>query len=301
MAKTAKMSQHGSLSERHHSPVQQIRLNVSGLQIRCLIAGSSSPAVVLLHGAGLDAAGLSLGSAMIALADRCQVFAPDLPGFGDSDPMPVGWGFAEYSAFLGPLLDALRLPRASLAGLSMGGGIALGFALRAPERVEKLALIDSACLDDAIPGGQSAWFFVHTPGLSAIGWSALRSSRHAMRRALLHHMRHRPELVTPKLIDDLMRLARKRAGSAVLEWQRREVSWNGLRTNYVNRLAEIAIPTLIVHGKDDQLLPIAIAERAHHLIPNSRLEIIPDCGHLAPLEQPEAVNRALCEFLRPSP
>jgi pimeloyl-ACP methyl ester carboxylesterase len=77
----------------------------------------------------------------------------------------------------------------------------------------------------------------------------------------------RPDLVTPKLVDDLMRLARKhRAGSAVLEWQRREITSSGLRTNYVNRLPEIAIPTLILHGDDDQLLPVAIAERAHHLI-----------------------------------
>src|SRR5215469_16105520 len=102
----------------NRSPVRQIRLTVSGLQIRCLIAGGSGPAVVLLHGAGLDAAGLSLGSAMIALSARCRVFVPDLPGFGDSDPMPAGWGFGEYSAFLGPLLDALGLPRAGLAGLS---------------------------------------------------------------------------------------------------------------------------------------------------------------------------------------
>jgi len=286
----------------NRSPVRQIRLTVSGLQIRCLIAGGSGPAVVLLHGAGLDAAGLSLGSAMIALSARCRVFVPDLPGFGDSDPMPAGWGFAEYSAFLGPLLDALGLPRAGLAGLSMGGGIAVGFALQAPERVEKLALIDSACLDGAIPGGQSIWFFVHTRGLSSTGWSLLRSSRHLMRRALLRHIRHRPEMVTPKLVDDLMRLARKhRAAGALLEWQRREISWNGLRTNYVNRLSEIAIPTLIVHGEDDRLLPVRIAERAHRLIPNSRLEIIPDCGHLAPLERPETVNRALCEFFQPIP
>jgi pimeloyl-ACP methyl ester carboxylesterase len=284
------------------SPVQHIRLSVSGLQIRCLIAGGSGPAVVLLHGAGLDAAGLSLGSAMIALADRCRVFAPDLPGFGDSDPMPAGWGFTECSLFLGPLLDALGLPRASLAGLSMGGGIALGFALHAPERVERLLLIDSACLDGAIPGGRLTWFFVHMPGLSALGWWLLKSSRHLMRRALLRHMRHRPEMVTPKLVDDLMCLARKHpAGAAVLEWQRREITWNGLRTNYVKRLPEIAIPTLILHGEDDRLLPVPIAERAHRLIPNSRLEIIRDCGHLAPLEQPEAVNGALCEFLRPIP
>ena len=284
------------------SPVKQIRLGVSGLQISCLVAGRSGPAVVLLHGAGLDAAGLSLGSAMIALADRRRVFAPDLPGFGDSDPMPAGWGFAECSAFLGPLLDALGLTRASLAGLSMGGGVALGFALQAPERVERLVLIDSACLDDAIPGGQSIWFFAHTPGLSPIGWALLRSSRHLMRRALLRHMRHRPAMVTPQLVDDLMRLARKhRAGNAVLQWQRREITWNGLRTNYVNRLHKIAIPTLIVHGDDDRLLPVSIAERAHRLILNSRLEIIPNCGHLAPLEQPEAVNRALCQFLQPFP
>ena len=62
---------------------------------------------------------------------------------------------------------------------------------------------------------------------------------------------------------------------------RREIAWNGLRTNYVNRLSEFAIPTLILHGEEDRLLPVAIAERAHRLIRNSRLEIIPDCGHLA--------------------
>src|SRR5215469_4177457 len=128
--------------------VKQIWLRVSGLRIRCLAAGVSGPPVLLLHGAGLDAAGLSLGSAMAALADTCRVFAPDLPGFGESDPMPAGWGFAEHSAFLAPLLAALGLSRVALVGVSMGGGIALGFALQAPEQIERLVLIDSACLDD---------------------------------------------------------------------------------------------------------------------------------------------------------
>ena len=126
--------------------MNQIRLTVSGLQIRCAIAGVSGPGVLLLHGAGLDAGGLSLGSAMSALADTYRVFAPDLPGFGESDPMPAGWGFAELSAFLAPLLDALALPRASLVGVSMGGGVALGFALQAPHRVERMALIEVRAL-----------------------------------------------------------------------------------------------------------------------------------------------------------
>jgi pimeloyl-ACP methyl ester carboxylesterase len=56
---------------------------------------------------------------------------------------------------------------------------------------------------------------------------------------------------------------------------------------------------LILHGANDPLLPVAVAERAHRLIPYSRLEVIPDCGHLAPLDQPEAVSRALRAFLQP--
>ena len=288
------------LTAESGSPVNQMRLTVSGLQIRCFIAGVSGPPVLLLHGAGLDAAGLSLGRAMSVLADTCRVFAPDLPGFGESDPMPAGWGFAELSAFLSPLLDELGLPRASLVGISMGGGVALGFALRAPHRVERLALIDSACLDDAIPGGRLTWFLVHVPGLNLIGWWLLKSSRHLMRWTLLRAMRHRPDLVTPTLVDELMRLVRKRrAGAASRHLQRREVGWNRLRTNYVNRLPEIAIPTLILHGEYDQLLPVCIAERAHRLIRSSRLEVIHNCGHVAPLEQPEAVNRALHDFLQP--
>jgi pimeloyl-ACP methyl ester carboxylesterase len=132
-----------------------------------------------------------------------------------------------------------------------------------------------------------AWFLVHIPALNVIGWWFLRSSRHLMRWALLREMRYRPDLVTPRLVDELMRLARKRrAGAAFLQWQRREVTWRGLRT---------------LHGENDRLLPIAIAERAHRLIRNSQFEVIPECGHLAPLEQPEAVNRALYQFFQPIP
>jgi pimeloyl-ACP methyl ester carboxylesterase len=96
----------------------------------------------------------------------------------------------------------------------MGGGVALGFALQAPDRVERLALINSACLDDAMLGGWMAWFLVHILALNVIGWWFLRSSRHLMRWALLREMRYRPDLVTPMLVDELMRLARKRRAGA---------------------------------------------------------------------------------------
>ena len=278
----------------------EIWLKVSGLRVRCLTAGAAGPAVLLLHGSALDAAGMSFASAISALAAGCRVFAPDLPGFGESDPMPDGWGFADYSAFLLPLLTELDLQRASLAGVSMGGGIALGFALEVPERVERLVLIDSACLDDALPGGQPTWFAVHVLGLSALQWRILASSRQLTRWALRRAMPHRPEQVTSTLLDRAMRLLRKPGAAAALrDWERREVGWRGLRTSYVDRLPALTVSTLILHGADDPLVPVAVAERAHRLIPNSRLEVIPECGHLAPLDQPAAVARALSDFLLP--
>jgi pimeloyl-ACP methyl ester carboxylesterase len=289
------------IADRADQCFDEIWLEVSGLHIHCLTAGTSGPTVLLLHGSAFDAAGVSFGSAISALAAGCRVFAPDLPGFGESDPMPDGWGFTDYSAFLSPLLTELGLQRASLVGVSMGGGIALGFALEAPERVERLVLIDSACLDDALPGGRATWFGVHLPGLSALQWRMLASSRRLIRWMLRHAMPHHPEQVTSTLLDRVMKLLRKPgAAAAFRDWERREVGWRGLRTSYVDRLPALTVPTLILHGADDPLLPVAVAERASRLIRNSRLEVIPECGHLAPLDQPAAVTRALSEFLLPA-
>jgi pimeloyl-ACP methyl ester carboxylesterase len=103
-------------ADRTDQCFDEIWLNVSGLRIHCLTAGAFGPAVLLLHGSAFDAAGVSFGSAISALATGCRVFAPDLPGFGESDLMPDGWGFAEYSAFLSPLMTELGLQRASLGG-----------------------------------------------------------------------------------------------------------------------------------------------------------------------------------------
>ena len=281
-------------------PRGSLRLTVAGLRIHCLIAGADGPAVMLLHGSAFDAAGVSFGATISVLAARCRVFAPDLPGFGESDPMPSGWGFAEHSAFLAPLLAELGLSRVALVGVSMGGGIALGFALDAPERIERLVLINSACLDDTLPGGRATWFGVHMPGVSALQWRVLASSQRLTRLMLQGAMPHRPAPPPIDLLDHVTRLLRKpHAAAAFREWERREVGWHGLRTCYVDRLSSLDVPTLVLHGADDPLIPIAVAERASRLLPNARLEVIPDCGHLAPLDAPEAVTRALSDFLLP--
>jgi hypothetical protein len=123
--------------------IQSTWLNVDGLRIHCLAAGESGSAVLLLHGGGLDSAALSWEEVIGPLSEKHRVFAPDLPGYGQSDKTAIQYTVDYYIAFLEHLMDTLHLEQTSLVGLSMGGGIALGVTLRFPARVEKLVLVDS--------------------------------------------------------------------------------------------------------------------------------------------------------------
>ena len=118
-------------------------LDVKGMKIHCQTAGDSGSPVVLLHGAGLDAASLSWALLIGPLAESHRVFAPDLPGYGQSDRPTTPHTVRFYIDWLNDLLTALQLERASLVGLSLGGAIALGLTLDQPKRVHKLVLVDS--------------------------------------------------------------------------------------------------------------------------------------------------------------
>jgi alpha/beta hydrolase fold len=100
------------------------------------------------------------------------------------------------------------------------------------------------------------------------------------------------------VLDQYLRLARRAgAGTAFRQLQRSEYQWKGMRTNYLDQLSEIKVPTLLVHGMKDRIVPVTWAERAHRLIKNSTLELIPECGHLPPIEKPDLFNRMIRRFL----
>jgi pimeloyl-ACP methyl ester carboxylesterase len=119
------------------------------------------------------------------------------------------------------------------------------------------------------------------------------------RRSICAQMVNQPDVAIEEAFDEIIRLARKPgADAAFRQLQRSEYRWRGLRTNYLDRLSEIQVPTLIVHGAEDKLIPVACAQRAHCLIRHSQLEIIARCGHLPPVEQPESFNRIISSFLQ---
>jgi pimeloyl-ACP methyl ester carboxylesterase len=277
-------------------------LEVNSLGIHCLKAGSRGRPVLILHGGGLDAAGLSFRKTIPILAEQHCVFAPDWPGFGQSEAMPITWRVEECVDFVGELLDSLGLRRASLVGISMGGAFVLGFTLRAPERVERLVLVDSAGLGNEIPGGLLSYFKVRLPMLDELSWALLVGSRTLARRTLCAPLANREEVLSEEMLDEIICLARRAgAGAAFRQLQRSEYQWCGMRTNYLHRLSEVKVPTLLVHGTEDRLVPVKWAERAHNLMKNSKMEIIPKCGHLPPVEQPELFNGIIREFLGSRP
>ncbi|HET8985191.1 MAG TPA: alpha/beta fold hydrolase, partial [Trueperaceae bacterium] len=148
---------------------------VNGVRCHYLEAGTGPP-VVLLHGTAIDSASLSFGPSLPFLAEHRHVMALDWPGYGLSERPSVTTTMEEYVALLEAFLDAKGLSAAHLAGFSMGGAVALGLALRAPQRVESLTLIGSYGLDARVPVPLVPYLAMRTPRLSGgVTWGMRRS------------------------------------------------------------------------------------------------------------------------------
>jgi pimeloyl-ACP methyl ester carboxylesterase len=283
-------------SDENERRTETLWVDVNGLRIHCVAAGDGPP-VLLLHGGGLDSGQFTYRYTIGPLAEEHRVFAPDWPGYGHSDKPDVEYTLPFFVDFLGWLVDALGLERSSLVGLSMGGAAALGFALSAPERVEKLVLVDSYGLGGDVPWGRLGYLMVHAPLLGGLTYALLRRSN-AMIRWSLYGLVHDRKVVTKSMVDEVARLlADPRSGYAWASFQKSEVGWNGLRTDFSSRLSGLSAPTLLVHGAHDAAVPLAWARRAEERIPQGELEVFPDCGHMPPREHPDEFVRVLHNFL----
>ncbi|SNZ06237.1 Pimeloyl-ACP methyl ester carboxylesterase [Natronoarchaeum philippinense] len=257
------------------------------------------PPVVLLHGSGIDDAALSWKHAIEHLATERgrRVYALDWPGYGESDDPEATPTTAYYVGLLSDFLDAIGIDRAALVGISMGGGAALGVALDRPELVERLALIDSYGLRDAVPGGVGSYLLANTPFANLFGRQFAAATSGATRLAVGEFV-HDPASLSDDFVAEVNeRLRRSGAGDAFFAFMRGEFRADGVRTDYSDRLDELSMPTLLLHGADDSLVPPEWSEAAAAEIPDARLELIEHCGHWPPRERPERFNELLSEFL----
>ena len=274
--------------------VEERRVEVQGLPTRYLAAGEGPP-LVLLHALGESA--LDWRWVLPALTRTHSVYAPDLPGFGDSAKPLVDYSPTFFARFISGYLDALGLERAAVAGNSLGGLVALSLALSEPERVSALGLIDSAGL------GRTVTYALRAPTLPGYGeltiaWS--RTPPGATQRAwtrtplLFAH----PGSVPPEWIKEQYRLAQQPGFlEAALAALRAQVDLRGQREVLLDRLSGLEMPTLVVWGVSDRVFPVSQAREATARLREGSLALIPACGHLPHVERPDRFVGALGRFL----
>lgn len=260
--------------------------------------------VVLLHGGGVDNASLSWGGLGPRLAQAGhRVIAPDHPGFGHSAPARLPVTQERLVAYVGELVDALGLRRYAIGGLSLGGGMTIGHVLDRPDGVTAAMLLGSYGVMPRLSDGplsavrQLVTWAALRAGLLGAATTWVGGNRSAMVRSMQALITD-PQQLTDELMDEVMAAARQPDGFKAFEqWQRDQVKWNRLRTDYTRRLASLTCPVLIVHGDRDPGVPVARARAAAALIPNARLKVIAGAGHWVQRDRPDAVLDAMIEFL----
>ncbi|MCU4753788.1 alpha/beta hydrolase [Halobacteria archaeon AArc-curdl1] len=273
------------------------RVTVDGCRLAYRRAGTDGPPIVLLHGGGIDDSQLSWHETIPRLARTHQVYAIDWPGYGDSRGH-IDHTVPAYVDLLEAVLDALDLEEVTLVGLSMGGAIALGYALEQPNRVARLALVGSYGLGPRVPVGSVWKTLAMIPGVNDLGWAAVGSTRESALMGLSS------VVATPSsLSDEFLEAFRTRAtqagsGQAFEAFQRNEISIKGAaRTDFTAELSTLEVPTLLVHGEKDPLFPVVWSRRAATTIPDATLEVFDNCGHWVPIEHPVRFNDRLGTFL----
>jgi pimeloyl-ACP methyl ester carboxylesterase len=285
----------GATRSAHLEPAPHT-LEVDGLHVHYLRGGRGAP-LVLLHGFNVGSSRLTYGPSLAPLAERFDVIAPDLPGYGLSEAPDPFYTTGGYVRFLTRFLDALSVRRTYLIGFSKGGGIALGAALEHPERFCKLILVSSYALNHNPQLPLLPYLALRSPWLSRVFWRTLRRYRRLLPWYLKNVIFGDARKVTEQLLEEVREpLSREGSEAAFMAWLRGEIGLLRFRTDYREALGSLQVPTLLLHGTRDLVVPVRGARRAAQRIPNARLQLVPRCGHWLPREAPEALIEAATTF-----
>ena len=279
-----------------HPTLAQHELQLHGHRVTYRTAGRG-PVLLLLH--GITNSSQTWEHVAPQLSESFTLIAPDLLGHGESATPRGDYSLGAHATSARDLLTALGHERVTVIGHSLGGGIAMQFAYQFPERCERLVLVSSGGLGRevhlllraaALPGADDVLPLLTSSRVIALGRGV---------GALLRLARIAPD-------DDLDVLARGFASldnngsrEAFLHTLRAVIDPSGQRVSAHDRLALAAlIPSLIVWGERDSIIPVAHGVAAHEAMPGSRLEIFPGAGHMPHDADPDRFSAVLTDFCR---
>jgi pimeloyl-ACP methyl ester carboxylesterase len=270
------------------------RVKIHGHEVGYRSTGSG-PAVLLVH--GMAGSSRTWGPLMARLRDRYTLIAPDLLGHGESAKPTGDYSIGAFASGLRDLLSVLGIERASIVGQSLGGGVAMQLCYQHPELCERMVLVGSGGLGRevswvlralALPGNEyvtplAFHFFLRDRGdglgvlLKRIGW-------------------HAPHAI--EMWRAYTSLAEASSRAAFFRTLRAVIDSGGQAVSAHDRLyLTNGMPTLIVWGEQDSVIPVTHAHAAYRAMPGSRLEIFEGAGHFLHVEEPDRFARSLGEFI----
>ncbi len=256
-------------------------VRANGLEIAYERDGEGPP-LLFVHGAAEDSRVWQ--PQMAALANEFTVVAWDEPGAGRSTDLPASFGLEDYANCLAALIEALALGPTHVAGLSWGGTVALELYRRSPGLVATLILIDTYA-----------------------GWKGSLPQEEVRARVTgVHEMLAAPAAEFDPTLPGLFAGEPPAEFISLLEEIAADVRPESLRkavsvmaeADQRDLLPRIEVPTLLIWGELDARSPLSVARQFEQSVPDTELVVIPECGHVSTLEQPEAVNAAVRDFCR---
>lgn len=255
-------------------------IDVAGRKVEVRRQGTGDP-VLYLHSALGE---FWMPEFLEPLTDRFEVICPAHPGFGQSTGIEEIRDIEDVAFHYSDLLDELGLERAHVVGTSLGGWIAAELAVRWPDRVRSLTLIDSVGIWVEDAPLASMWGIRDPNELASLMFVDLSHPIAVMIASL--------DLNNPPPDEILVAYLTQQAATARLGWD--PYLHN---PKLAARLHRIACPSLLIWGEQDRLAPLAYGQRFAELIPGAHLEIVKDAGHLAAIEKAAEVGRLVSDFM----
>jgi pimeloyl-ACP methyl ester carboxylesterase len=261
-------------------------IQVNGIATNYHEAGSGDP-VLLLHGSGPGVSAWANWQRTIPiLAEHHRVLAPDLVGFGNTErPADIRYSAETWVDHVWGFLDAMKIERTSIVGNSLGGFLALAMAIKRPERLNRMVLMGT-------PG----------PGMTPTeGLAAMRTyepSYEAMEELLIKYFAVDSSIITPELVQ--LRHEASIAPGAFEAYRKMEINPKTAASDLgieAGDYGRIATPTLIVHGREDRVIPIEVGINLMNTMPNADLHVFSRCGHWTQVERASEFSAVVDQFL----
>jgi pimeloyl-ACP methyl ester carboxylesterase len=281
---------------RHLPAIAEHEIRLHGHTVCYRTAGDSGPLVLLIH--GITGHGAAWDPVTARLAADHRVLVPDLLGHGTSAKPRGDYSLGAHAAGLRDLMVALGEPSATVVGHSLGGGIAMQFSYQFPERVDRLVLVSSGGLGRevnvllraaALPGAEHVLPAIAAPWLVSIGTTLARG---------LDRIGLRVGNDLAGMGEGLSSLRTREAREAFVATVRAVIDTGGQRVNASDRLYLAAeVPTLLLWGARDPMIPVEHGYAAHEAMPGSRLEVFEQAGHFPFQDEPELFADVLGDFI----